>query len=137
MTICQDSDRHQARLILETIITKHGHKNLPYSELKAAIEEIEESVFCQRGEGYLSFDGNEYRIILDSAISDIYIDEIKRIVTDCYDLNLDKIPSFIAVTIDWVQTARNAFVDGFGHTFSTYDGSEYETDNGYWIFRTN
>lgn len=136
MTRYKDSNRHQARLILETIVTEHGHKNLPYSEVKAAIEEIEQSVYCQ-DDAYLSFDGNEYRIIRDSAIWEIYRDEIESLVTDCYDINLDKIPNFIAVTIDWEQTARNAFADGYGHTFSGYDGSEYETDNGYWIFRTN
>lgn len=84
----------------------------------------------------IEFDGNEYRIIRDSDIWDIYRDEIQQIVEDCYELNLDKLPDFIAVSIDWEQTAKNAYVDGYGHTFSSYDHSEIETDN-HWIFRTN
>lgn len=86
----------------------------------------------------IEFDGNEYRIICDSYIWDIYRDEIQSIVEDCYSdvINLDKVPDFIAVSIDWEQTAKNAYADGYGHTFSSYDHSEIETDN-HWIFRTN
>lgn len=84
----------------------------------------------------IEFDGNEYRIIRDSDIWDIYRDEIQSIVEDCYDLNLDKVPGFIAVSIDWEQTAKNAYADGYGHTFSSYDHSEIETAD-HWIFRTN
>lgn len=84
------------------------------------------------------FDGNEYRIICDGAIWDIYVEEIKRIVDECYDLKLDKIPAFVAISVNWEATAHNAYVDGYGHTFSSYDGGETTSDNrGYWIFRTN
>lgn len=82
-------------------------------------------------------DGCEFRVIADSAIWDIYVETIKDIVTDCYDLKLDNIPAFIAVSVDWEVTATNAYVNGYGHTFSSYDGSEFLTDAGYWIFRTN
>jgi hypothetical protein len=82
------------------------------------------------------FEGAEYRIIADSSIWDIYVDEIRHIVEDCYDLNLDDIPGFVAFEIDWNKTAENAYQDGYGHTFSGYDGSELETKNHY-IFRTN
>lgn len=84
----------------------------------------------------VDFDGNEYRIISDSSIWEIYVEEIKNIVNDCYDLKLDKIPDFIAFEIDWEQTAKNAHVDGYGHTFASYDGEESEAA-GFWIFRTN
>ena len=86
----------------------------------------------------IEFDGNEYRIIRESDIWEIYKDEIQRIVEDCYSdvLNLDKVPSFIALEVDWEQTAKNAYADGYGHTFSHYDHSEIETKNHY-IFRTN
>jgi DhnA family fructose-bisphosphate aldolase class Ia len=82
------------------------------------------------------FEGAEYRIIAESSIWDIYVEEIKNIVEDCYDLKLDNIPDFVAFKIDWEQTAGNASIDGYGHTFSGYDGSELETKNHY-IFRTN
>ncbi len=88
------------------------------------------------GDFNFEFDGNEYRMISDSDIWDIYVDEIKQTVEDCYDLKLDNIPDFVAWSIDWEQTAKNAYVDGYGHTFSGYDGSEEEAA-GYYIFRTN
>lgn len=84
----------------------------------------------------LEFDGNEYRIIREDAIWDIYVEEIKQTVEDCYELNLEKIPDFIAISVDWEQTAKNAYADGYGHQFSGYDGSEEKAANHY-IFRTN
>lgn len=84
----------------------------------------------------VDFDGNEYRIIADSSIWEIYVEEIKNIVEDCYDLKLDSIPDFIAFEINWEQTAKNAYADGYGHTFASYDGEESEAA-GFWIFRTN
>jgi hypothetical protein len=87
------------------------------------------------------FEGAEYRIIAKSSIWNIYVDEIKNIVEDCYDLKLDNIPDFVAFEIDWNKTAENAYQDGYGHTFSGYDGSELEVGvNGiltHYIFRTN
>lgn len=84
----------------------------------------------------LDFDGNEYRLIGEKAIWEIYVDSIKETVEDCYDLKLNDIPDFVAFSIDWEQTAKNAYVDGYGHTFSGYDGSEEEAGK-YFIFRTN
>lgn len=85
------------------------------------------------------FDGNEYRCIHRDSIWDTYVGTIQEIVNDCYDLNLDKLPGFIAVSIDWEQTAQNAYADGYGHTFSSYDNSEIEPSAGnkHYIFRTN
>jgi hypothetical protein len=106
-------------------------------DLLDAVDELES---LMDGDDFtFEFDGNEYRIIKDSSIWDIYKEEIQRIVEDCYSdvINLDKMPSFIAFSIDWEATAKNCYVDGYGHTFSSYDGSEYETDNDWWIFRTN
>jgi hypothetical protein len=87
------------------------------------------------------FEGAEYRIIAESSIWNIYVDEIRHIVEDCYDLKLDNIPDFVAFEIDWNKTAENAYQDGYGHTFSSYDFSELEVGvNGiltHYIFRTN
>lgn len=99
-----------------------------------ALEEIEGHI--GEDDFTLDFDGNEYRLIAEPNIWEIYVEEIKQTVEDCYELNLDKIPSFVAVSIDWEQTARNAYADGYGHQFSSYDGSEEEAA-GYYIFRNN
>lgn len=107
------------------------------SDIFEALEELESQYSSTNADDFtLDFDGNEYRLIKKAAIWEIYVDEIKNVVEDCYDLNLDKVPSFIAVYIDWEQTAKNAYVDGYGHQFSSYDGSEFEAA-GYYIFRTN
>lgn len=119
--------------ILREIIDQHNHC-IDMSDAREAIETLRDKI--GEDDFYFVTDGNEYRLIKDSAIWDIYVDEIKCIVNDCYDLKLDEVPDFIALSIDWEQTAKNAYVDGYGHTFSTYDGSEYEA-GGYWIFRTN
>ena len=83
----------------------------------------------------IEIDGQEFRVINDQVIWDIYVDEIKYITEECYNI---KAPIWLA--IDWEQTANNCFVDGYGNTFSSYDGSELECEFGeenYYIFRTN
>lgn len=153
----EDSDMGRAVQILQEICDTQSH-TIPCTEgnEQVAIEDAEqlenflldtehifdalEEIEIHIGEDdfNLDFDGNEYRIISESDIWEIYVDAIKETVEDCYSdvINLDKIPSFIAVSIDWEQTAKNAYVDGYGHTFSSYDHSETEAA-GYYIFRTN
>lgn len=111
-------------------------ENGDFDDNRQDIFDALESLDCGGDDFTLDFDGNEYRIIKDSAIWEIYRDEIENIVTDCYDLKLDKIPPFIAFSIDWEQTAQNAYADGYGHTFAGYDGDEREAAD-HWIFRTN
>ena len=118
--------------ILRVIMDEHNH-NIDMSDAREAIETLRDSL---EDDFTFDFDGNEYRIISDCAIWSIYRDEIQNIVEDCYDLKLDSIPDFVAFNIDWEQTAKNAYVDGYGHTFSSYDHSEVEA-GGYWVFRTN
>ena len=118
--------------IIRAIIDEHNH----YIDMDQAREAIETLRDDLSDDFTFDFDGNEYRIIADSAIWDIYREEIQRIVNECYDLKFDSIPDFVAFDIDWEQTARNVYSDGYGHTFSTYDHSEVEA-GGYWIFRTN
>lgn len=121
--------------ILRAIIDSQSHR-IDMDDAREAIETLRDSINQGEDDFTFDFDGNEYRLISESAIWDIYVEEIKNIVEDCYELNLDKIPSFVAVSIDWEKTAQNAYVDGYGHTFSGYDGSEEEA-GGYYIFRTN
>lgn len=121
--------------ILRAIIESQSHY-IDTDTAREAITELREKIEENEKDFSFDFDGNAYRIIHEAAIWGIYVEEIKNIVEECYDLNLDKIPNFIAVSIDWQQTAKNAYVDGYGHTFSGYDGSECEA-GGYCIFRTN
>lgn len=120
--------------ILSGIINaNHDIDDFDDDQIIDALENIADKV---SDDFHIEFNGNEYRIIHNDSIWGIYVEEIKTIVNDCYDLKLDKIPSFIAVSIDWEQTAKNAYVDGYGHTFATYDGEEIETKH-YHIFRVN
>lgn len=121
--------------ILRTIIDSQNH-SVDMDDAREAIETLRDSINQKKDDFTFDFDGNEYRIISEDSIWDIYVEEIKQIVEDCYELNLDKIPDFIAVSVDWEKTAENAYADGYGHTFSGYDGSEEEAA-GYYIFRTN
>ena len=149
----EDSDIGRAVEILQTICDSQSHTvpKIFYdegmdletnqaivadnaSDIFEALEELESNIGTD--DFTLDFDGNEYRLIADKAIWEIYVDAIKETVEDCYELNLGKLPSFIAVSIDWEKTAQNAYVDGYGHQFSGYDGSEEEAA-GYWIFRVN
>lgn len=130
------SDPKQHIQILREIIDQHNN-SIDLSEAREAREAIE-TLREKMGESDFSFefDGNEYRLIKEADIWSIYRDEIENIVNECYELNLHKLPEFIAVSIDWEETAKNAYADGYGHTFSGYDGSEYEA-GGYYIFQTN
>jgi len=122
--------------IMATIIDSQSH-TCDIDNLDDIIEALESLRDCYgESEFTLDFDGNEYRLIGEDAIWDIYVDSIKEIVEDCYDLKLNDMPDFVALSIDWEQTAKNAYVDGYGHTFSGYDGSEEEAGK-YYIFRTN
>lgn len=106
-----------------------------FSEVLEALETLESKL--GEDDFYFEFDGNEYRLIEDSAIWEISRDEIQRIVEECYELNLDKVPSFVALSIDWEQTAANAFVDGYAHNFSSYDGETDIEVGGYHVFYIN
>ena len=132
------SKYQEAKLILSEICSYHSH-NLTYNEAKNALIELKDNL--EDDDWTFDLDGNEYRIIEDSAIWSIYVETIKNIVNKCYDLNLDNLPKFIEWNIDWEQTAKNAYYDGYGHTFSSYDGSEINVRKrgviDTWVFRTN
>ena len=145
--ISPDTDDYQVSEILAAIICdNHAIDDFVYltsedpeeTDDRQVLQDFIDEFDLSDPDQTIEFDGNEYRIIRESDIWEIYKDEIQRIVEDCYSdvLNLDKVPSFIALEVDWEQTAKNAYVDGYGHTFSHYDHSEIETKNHY-IFRTN
>ena len=123
--------------ILAVIIDEnHSIESMTSDDIMEALENIESEY---SDDFTFEFDGNEYRCIHKDSIWDIYVGTIQDIVDECYDLKLDKLPGFIAVSIDWEQTAQNAYSDGYGHTFSSYDHSEIEPSAGnkHHIFRTN
>ena len=85
---------------------------------------------------YWECDGEEYRVIHTDVIDDIAEDEIKELVQDCY-LNGTDLDKYWWIAIDWQQTADNCIsADGYGHHFSSYDGSEEEWEDWY-FFRVN
>jgi len=75
--------------------------------------------------------GGEYRLIHKDDIFAIYTAEIIELIKDCYNLEL---PDFVEV--DWGTTVNNCLADGYGHHFSSHDGSEEFAEN-YYIFRVN
>lgn len=120
--------------ILTCICDEHKHTVNTESpdEIIGALDTIEDN----SNDFTLEFNGNEYRVICDDCIWEIYRDEIQQIVENNYLISLEIIPDFVALKIDWEETAENAYEDGYGHTFSSYDGSEHEAGN-HWVFRTN
>jgi hypothetical protein len=129
--------------ILAALCEETGFYLLPdenYSNMDV-IEYLETLINDFDDDFSFDFEGAEYRIIAESSIWNIYVEEIRHIVEECYDLKLDNIPDFVAFEINWEKTAENAYQDGYGHTFSGYDGSELEVGvNGiltHYIFRTN
>lgn len=100
-------------------------------EVQNIVEEIETTY----SDFYADIDGNEYRFIHSDYIWEIYVESIKELAEDCYDIN---VPSWLA--IDWEETAQNCIVDGYGQTFAHYDHEEHEVKIGnedYHVFRTN
>lgn len=119
----------RAKAILSDICSDHGH-DLDYYDAKEALETMGMTLSVDFN---LDLDGAEYRIVSGMEIGEVYEDAIKEIVLDCYELNL---PSFFDDScINWDQVANNCLADGYGHTLSTYDGSESEIE-GFYIFRT-
>jgi hypothetical protein len=99
------------------------------------VRELEDKLYTDYDDFYIELDGEEYRFIHEDFIWDIYVDSIKEMVEDCYDI---KAPDWLA--IDWEETANNCYVDGYGHHFAHYDSNEYEhtiDDALYYIFRLN
>ena len=127
------------KAVLAEICKAHSH-DLTYEEAKEALE-LFESKFGVYGDFYFELDGNEYRLIHEDDIEEIFADEVRQTIEDCYDMeNLtdrDKI-GFLAdhIEVDWEGVVSACLQDGYGHQFSSYDSSEYEA-GGYYIFRNN
>lgn len=78
----------------------------------------------------------EYRFIEEDVIESIHREEIETLVDDCY-LSDKNIPEMIKRYFDYDSFARDCRLsDGYGHHFSSYDGSEEQNGN-YFMFRVN
>lgn len=124
--------------LLGGVFNTGNHSSELLEDKKLIIDALDDISNRMSDDFTIDFDGNEYRIIHNDAIWDVYVEEIKQTVNAYYDLKLDQLPAFIAVSIDWEATAHNAYSDGYGHTFASFDGDKTTSDNGnYWIFRIN
>lgn len=118
----------QANTDIADYMIDHGGDNIAIPEYLELIEAINNQEYIE------GFDlCREFRLIHEDDIWDIYVDYIEELTKDCY-LHGNELPDFLA--IDWEQTAENCSADGYGHSFSGYDGSE-ELLHGVYIFCVN
>ena len=101
------------------------------------IEEIEEVRECIELSDWDNLDfmlecnGVEIRVISDEIIESTWEDELENLLRECHE-----IPPYLENYIDYNAWVRDCKFDGMGHHFSSYDGSEYESEN-YYYFRVN
>jgi hypothetical protein len=83
--------------------------------------------------------GEEYRIISDYKIYDIYCEEQEDSLKECYPEIFDKKPWWVEIDLDkTIDNILNA--DGYGNLFASYDGEEHEVTlekELFHFFRTN
>ena len=135
---CDTEEESQLEYVADVTGAKEEYKEnilAEYSELFDIIEEIEGNI--GNDDFYIDYDGIQYRLISGGCLWETYVDTIKDTVENCYNLNLNNIPSFVSFSIDWEETAKNCLVDGYAHTFSSYDGDFHIEVNDYNIFWTN
>lgn len=129
----KDTDQFRAWQIVDTCLDACNDSvdDLSIDELFDLID----TVMDKDGEDDFYIDdlpGGECRLIHGDDIDQIWEESLIEQIKDCYDLS--NLPDF--VKIDWQATTKNCMLDGKGHHFGTYDGSEHFC-NGYYIFRTN
>lgn len=101
-----------------------------YSEVKNIIEFCRDELYSQpcyrevieTAERSEDFWVDDVRFISEDVVDEVWTESLIEMIKDCYYLS--DVPSF--VEIDWEQTAENCKVDGMGHHFNSYDGSEDE-----------
>ena len=98
---------------------------------EADINTLEDTMSCETDFTLAVEDGREYRFIGTAVIENIYAEECKQTIEDCYDIDL---PDFIE--IDWEATINNCRADGYALQFAVYDHEELNAGDWY-IFRTN
>lgn len=108
---------------------------LLYSEIKDYIVKLQEGIDLNN-DIVFEFEGIEHRIIHSSYIDEIWTESLIKQIKECYDFSetIDNLPDFVEFSIDWKATAENCKVDGMGHHFNHYDGSEGSCGL-YYVFR--
>ena len=95
-------------------------KDVTLEDLKDLINDIKDILEGQE-DFYVEFLGMGFRIIDKDFIDDIFLYELSDFARRYFDMD-----SFV----------RDCKIDGMGHHFSGYDGSEFETGTFHY-FRTN
>lgn len=121
-----DEDKHE---ILDGI---YNYQDLDANDYIELIEVLANERLNLDGYDYIELAGLEIRVILGTDIDEIWTEELENLLQDNYN-----IPDFLVNYIDWDKWVRDCkLYDGEGHHFSSYDGSEHNTEN-FWYFRTN
>ena len=116
-------NEHQWRSVVSEVITS----TIPASEVIEACDSLEDSE-------YFTLAGEEYRVLHDDDIFDVYLNAFKDHLRDCY--NQGDLPPFLK--IDWVASALDVIAsDGYAAHFSSYDWSTHIEVGRYNLFRTN
>ncbi len=111
-------------------------KDINADDIRVFAREVIEAYESARNDCDFTVDTSEgeYRFIEEDSIERIHREEMETLVDDCY-LSDKNIPEIIKRYFDYDSFARDARrFDGYGHHFSSYDGSEYEIDS-YYMFR--
>lgn len=100
-------------------------------EVIEAVEEIDDDDIRYNDDFFVECNGVEIRVIHNNAIESIWEEELENLLRECYE-----VPEFLENYIDYDSWVRDCKFDGMGHHFSSYDGSEHQSEN-YYYFRIN
>ncbi len=125
------------KLLLEFMIKEEGC-TLAFSEIKAYILDLEAEEDSEN-DFIFEFEGVEHRIISESEIDAIALEEIENSLKECYDISeaIESAPSFLQnyIDVDWASAAAHCLSsDGYGHHFNYWNGGEENIGN-YYVFR--
>lgn len=106
---------------------------------KQEVKEVLNLIETESDFTYEFENGEEYRIINENVITNIYFEEQEELLAEIYPEIFEKKPWW--VEIDLNKTIQNILdADGYGQLFATYDGVENEINiDGvyYYCFRIN
>ena len=121
--------RNLKKEIIKSICEYQGFTDI--EEIREVIEGVNNSEYDVTDDFYVECNGVEIRVISNEIIESAWENELEDILRECYE-----IPDFLENYIDYNAWIRDCKFDGMGHHFSSYDGSEYESEN-YYYFRVN
>jgi hypothetical protein len=109
-------------------------KDISASDIRAFARAVMEAYETSRNDNDFTVETEEgeYRFIEEDAIERIHREEIEELVDDCY---LSEASDICKRYFDYDSFVRDCRLsDGYGHHFSSYDGSE-ENEGTYYMFR--